>query len=71
MLVFMAQHVADGGDLRPRNFRVPGLELVTQTPAGLGDDFNATLDEPALALVRFKGLKGRPPSRCGSTRRPR
>src|ERR1700746_374460 len=57
MLVFMAQHVADAGNLRPRNFRVPGFELIAEMTARFRDDFNAALDQPAFALVRFKGLE--------------
>src|ERR1700730_5166903 len=53
VLVIMAQHVADPRDLRPRYFWMPGFQLVGQVTAGLGDDFNAALDEPALAPVRF------------------
>jgi hypothetical protein len=71
MLVFMAQHVADAGDLRPWNFRVPAFQFIAEMPAGFGDDFNAALDQPAFALVRFEGLqRSRRPSRCGSAQSP-
>ncbi len=57
MLVIVAQHVADAGNLRPWNFRMPGFQLVAEMPAGLGNDLDAALDQPPLALVRLEGLE--------------
>jgi hypothetical protein len=49
-LVFMARHVADGGNLRLWNFRMTGFQLVAEMPAGLGDDFDPALDQQRLRL---------------------
>ena len=61
MLVIMAQHVADAGNLRPRNFRVPRFQIVAEMAAGLGDDFNAALDQPYPGRERSNivALRGR------------
>ena len=34
------------------------FKIVAQAPAGLGNDLDATLDQPALADVGFEGLEG-------------
>ena len=38
------------GHLRPRNFRVPDLQLLRRAAAGLGTDLDAVLHPPALRL---------------------
>ena len=53
----MAQHITDPGNLRSRNFRVPGFQVFAQMPAGLGDDFNPALNQLALALIGFQALE--------------
>jgi hypothetical protein len=40
MLGIVAQYISDAGNLRPRNVRVPGFQLVAEMTAGFGDDFN-------------------------------
>jgi hypothetical protein len=51
VLIVMAQHIADAGHLWPGDASVPRLQCVGQAPAGFRDDFNAALDEPAIAPV--------------------
>src|SRR5271166_2047485 len=49
----MAQHITDPGNLRPRNFRVPGFQFFARMPAGL----NPALNRPVLALIEFQALE--------------
>ena len=56
-LIVMADDVADTGNLRPGYLRVPCFQLRVEMAAGLGDDFDAALDEPAFALVGLESLQ--------------
>jgi hypothetical protein len=53
-LIVVAQNISNSGDLPPWNIRVTGFQGIRQVAACLGEDFNTTLEQPALALVGFK-----------------
>ena len=53
----MAQHVADPGDLLPRDVRMPRFHGGWEMPACLGDDFEAARDDPGLLLIGFEGVE--------------
>lgn len=49
VVILVAKHVANRGDVRPRNVGVLGLEFARYLSRGLGDDLNASFDS-ALGL---------------------
>ncbi len=42
---------------------MPGLEVVGQATAGLGNDLNTAFNEPLFLPVGFKGIEGYIPKR--------
>ena len=55
--VVVAQHIADSGYLASWDLRMARFEIVGQMAACLGDDFDATLNEPLLAPVSLKRIE--------------
>jgi hypothetical protein len=53
----MAQHVADAGNLSPRNFRILRFDLIGEVAAGLRNDFNAALNDPLTLPIRLVSFK--------------
>lgn len=57
--VFVPQDVPDGGNLRPWDFGISGLQGVGQAAAGLGHNFDPALNDPLLFPILPELIKRR------------